>query len=227
MKTVEPSFGLPALWITRAEREKAELHGYTIVDPPSVIATHMTEILKQHGHELLDRQQVQSLINNLRETQPALVDEVFPKLFSIGDLQKILANLLKESVSIRDMVTIVETMADYASVTKNCDTLTEYVRQRSKRAISRKHFKDRTAQVITLDPRLEQIILEKLRQTEQGSFVALTPDQIHQVLGQLRKAIEENDTDRHHADCPHLALCPPSFQKNDRATGSGPYGIIL
>jgi len=191
IETIEPSFGLPALWITRTEREKAELHGYTIVDPPSVIATHLTEVLKQHGYELLDRQQVQSLINNLRETQPALVEEVFPKLFSIGDLQKILANLLKESVSIRDMVTIVETMADYAAVTKNCDTLTEYVRQRSKRAISRKHFKDKMAQVITLDPKLEQIILEKLRQTEQGSFVALTPDQIHQVLGQLRKAIED------------------------------------
>lgn len=191
IETIEPSFGLPALWITRTEREKAELYGYTIVDPPSVIATHLTEILKLHGHELLDRQQVQSLINNLHETQPALVDEVFPKLFSIGDLQKVLSNLLKESVSIRDMVTIVETMADYAPVTRNCDALTEFVRQRSRRTISRKHFKDKMAQVITLDPKLEQIIMEKLRQTDQGSFVALTPDQIHQVLGQLRTAIED------------------------------------
>ncbi len=189
--TTEPSYGLPALWITKSEREKAELHGYTIVDPPSVIATHLTEILKQHGHELLDRQQVQSLINNLRDSQPSLVEEVFPKLFSIGDLQKILSNLLKESMSIRDMVTIVETMADFASVTRNCDSLTEHIRQRSKRAISIKHFKNRLAQVITLDSKLEQLILEKLRQTETGSFVALSPDQIQQVLTQLRIAIEE------------------------------------
>lgn len=191
IETVEPSFGLPALWITKTEREKAELYEYTIVDPPSVIATHLTEILKRHGHELLDRQQVQDLINNLKETQPALVDEVFPRLFTVGDLQKVLSNLLKESVCIRDLVTIVETMADYAAVTKNCDALTEYVRQRCKRTISRKHFRDRTAQVITLDPKLEQIIIEKVRQTDQGSFVALTPDQIHQVLSQLRRAIED------------------------------------
>ncbi len=191
IKTIEPSFGLPALWINRSEREKAELLGFTIIDPPSVIATHLTEILKKHGHELLDRQMVQSLIENLRSSQPALVEEVFPKLFSVGDLQKILSNLLRESVSVRDMVTIVETMVDYSHVTKNCDALSEFVRQRLKRTITKKYFPKRTAQVITLEPNLEQIIIEKLRQTEHGSFIALSPDQIHQVLSGLKRSIEE------------------------------------
>jgi len=190
IKTIEPSFGLPALWINKSEREKAELHGFTIVDPPSVIATHLTEILKKHGHELLDRQQVQRLIENLKETQPSLVEEVFPKLFSSGELQKVLSNLLRESVSIRDMVTIVETMSDYSHVTKNCDALSEFVRQRLKRGITKKHFPRNIAQVITLEPNLEQIIIEKLRQTEHGSFIALSPDQIHQVLSGLKTAIE-------------------------------------
>ncbi|NLN45748.1 MAG: flagellar biosynthesis protein FlhA [Clostridiaceae bacterium] len=189
--TTEPSFGLPALWISKSEREKAETAGFTIVDPPSVIATHLSEILRRHAHELLDRQQVQVLVEHLKETQPTLVEEVFPKLYSLGDLQKVLAGLLREAVAIRDLTTIVETMADFASVTRNSDTLVEFVRQRLKRAISRKFIPGGKARVITLDPQLEQLILERLRNTDQGSFIALAPDQIQQVMRNLQTAVED------------------------------------
>lgn len=190
IETVEPAFGLPAIWITKTEREKAELAGYTIVDPPSVLATHLSELLKRHASELLDRQQVQTLIDNLRQSQPALVDEVIPKLFTLGEVQKVLAGLLREGVSIRDMGTILETLSDYAGATRSTDMLIEYSRQRLKRTISKRFVGDGKARVITLDPQLEQLIIERLRQTEQGSFVALSPDQIQRLLHNLRSALE-------------------------------------
>ena len=191
IETFDPSFGLPALWINKSEREKAELHGYTIVDPPSVIATHLSEILKRHGHELLDRQQVQSLIDHLRQSQPALVEEIFPKVFALGDLQKVLAGLLRESISIRDIGTIVETMADHAGQTRNSEQLVEFVRQKLRRSITRRYIKGNRVNVITLDPHLEQLIAERLRQSDQGSFVAFTPDQIQKVLSSLKDAVED------------------------------------
>ena len=191
IETFDPSFGLPALWISKNDREKAELHGYTIVDPPSVIATHLSEILKRHGYELLDRQQVQSLLDHLRQTQPALVEENFPKVFSLGDLQKVLSGLLRESISIRDIGTIVETMSDHAGTTRNPEQLVEYVRQKLRRSITRKHIQGNRVHVITLDPHLEQLIAERLRQSDQGSFVAFSPDQIQKVLGSLKTAVED------------------------------------
>jgi flagellar biosynthesis protein FlhA len=129
IETVEPTFGLPAVWILESEREKAELLGYTTVDAPSVIATHLTETIKQHSHELLNRQQVQTLVDNLKNTQPALVDEVVPKMFSLGEIQKVLANLLRENISIRDIGTIMETLADYGGMVRDIELLTEYVRK--------------------------------------------------------------------------------------------------
>jgi flagellar biosynthesis protein FlhA len=190
IETVEPAFGLPALWISRSEREKAELAGYTIVDPPSVLATHLSELLKRHANELLDRQQVQTLVDNLKQSQPALVDEVIPKLFTLGEVQKVVSGLLREGVSIRDMGTILETLSDYSGATRNPDMLIEYCRQRLKRTISKRFVGDGIARVITLDPQLEQLIIERLRQTEQGSFVALSPDQIQKLLHNLRSALE-------------------------------------
>ena len=190
VETVEPAFGLPAIWITKAERERAELSGYTLVDPPSVLATHLSEILKRHAHELLDRQQIQTLIEHLKLSQPALVEETVPKQFSLGEIQKILGGLLREGVSIRDMGTILETISDYAGVTRNPDLLIEYCRQRLKRSISKRFVQDGKARVVTLDPALEQLIIERLRQTEQGSFVALSPDQIQSLLRNLRHALE-------------------------------------
>ena len=138
--TFEPSFHLPAIWITEGQRERAESLGYTVVDPPSIIATHLTEIIRQHIAELLTRQDVQNLVNNLKETNPSLVDELIPKLLGLGEIQKVLQNLLKEGISIRDLLTIFETLADYAPSTRDTDILTEYVRQSLKRAISSKFF---------------------------------------------------------------------------------------
>ena len=118
METVDPTFGMPAIWIAKNMREKAEILGYTTIDPPSVIATHLTELIKHYGHEFLNRQQVQTLLDNLKVQQPALVDEVFPKMFSLGEIQKVLVNLLREGVPIRNMETIIETLADYGNLTK-------------------------------------------------------------------------------------------------------------
>jgi len=188
--TVEPTFGLPALWISKSDREEAEILGYSTVDPPSVIATHLTEIIKRYGHELLNRQQVQTLIDNLKKTQPALVDEVVPKLFSLGEIQKVLANLLSENVPIRDMATIVETLSDYGNLTRDTDLLTEYVRQALRRSISKRFIPDEVAYAITLDPSLEQLIIDSTKQSEHGAYLAIEPVQVHTIFDRLRAIIE-------------------------------------
>jgi flagellar biosynthesis protein FlhA len=188
--TVEPTFGLPALWIPKSEREEAEVLGYSTVDPPSVIATHLTEIIKRHGHELLNRQQVQILVENLGKTQPALVEEVVPKLFSLGEVQKILANLLSENVPIRDMATIIEALGDYGNITRDADLLTEYVRQALRRSISKRFVPDDVAYAITLDPSLEQLIIDSTKQSEHGSYLAIEPIQVHSIFDKLRAIIE-------------------------------------
>ncbi len=190
IETVEPTFGLPAVWILESERERAELLGYTTVDAPSVIATHLTETIKQHSHELLNRQQVQTLIENLKNTQPALVDEVLPKMFSLGEIQKVLANLLRENISVRDIGTIMETLADYGGMVRDVDLLTEYVRKNLYRSISKRFIPDNKARVITLDPMLEQLITEHTKQTEQGSYVALEQSHIQKIYLSLKAAIE-------------------------------------
>ncbi|MCR5476517.1 MAG: flagellar biosynthesis protein FlhA [Lachnospiraceae bacterium] len=174
--TFEPSFHLPAIWITEGQREKAESLGYTVVDPPSIIATHLTEIIRQHIAELLTRQDVQNLINNLKETNPSLVDELTPKLLGLGEIQKVLQNLLSEGISIRDLLTIAETLADYAQTTRDTDILTEYVRQALKRAVSARFFTpNETNYVMTLDPKIEQEIMGSVKQTENGAFLNLDP----------------------------------------------------
>lgn len=191
IKTTEPAFGLPALWITEAERERAETRGYTVVDCPSIIATHLTEVIKQNLHELLSRQDVQTLINNVNETHPTLIAELTPKLLSIGDIQKVLANLLKEGVSIRDLVTICETLADYATSIRDTDVLTEYVRQSLARAISKRLFMPGTNKVITLDPAMEQQIMSNVQHTEQGSYVALDPKVVQNMIAQLKREVSK------------------------------------
>ena len=184
--TFEPSFHLPAIWITESQRERAESLGYTVVDPPSIIATHLTEVIRQHIAELLTRQDVQNLINNIKENNSALIDELIPKLLGIGDIQKVLQNLLEEGISIRDMVTILETLADHAGVTRDTDILTEYVRQSLKRAISMKYFPaNETTQVITLDPKIEQEIMGSVKQTEQGAYLTLDPERTKLIMNSL------------------------------------------
>lgn len=186
--TFEPSFHLPAVWITEGQRERAESLGYTVVDPPSIIATHLTEIIKSHLAELLTRQDVQTLVNNLKETHPTLVEELVPKLLNIGEVQKVLQNLLSEGISIRDLVTIFETLADHAAITRDTDVLTEYVRQSLKRAISGKFFvTNETTSVVTLDPKTEQEIMGSVKQTEQGAYLTLQPEKTKRIL----KSVEE------------------------------------
>lgn len=181
--TFEPSFHLPAIWITEGQRERAESMGYTVVDPPSIIATHLTEIIRQYISELLTRQDVQNLINNLKETNPSLVEELVPKLLGLGEIQKVLQNLLKEGISIRDLLTIFETLADYATTTRDTDILTEYVRQSLKRAVSSKFFPaNETTSVVTLDPKLEQEIMASVKQTETGAYLTLDPEKTKAIM---------------------------------------------
>ncbi len=191
VKTIEPAFGLPAVWIGEGQKERAEMLGYTVVDPPSIVATHLTEVVKAHAHELLGRQDVQKLIDNLKEAYPALVDDVIPKQLSIGDVQKVLANLLKENVSIRDMVTIIETLADYAPITKDPDMLTEYVRQAMRRAISKRFISDKQAKVITLDNAIEQAIMESVQQTEYGAFLNIDPHSAQSIINSLLREVQK------------------------------------
>ena len=188
--TIDPAFGLPAVWVTENERERAELKGFTTIDAPSVIATHLMEVIKRHAHELMGRQQVQVLIDNLKTQQPALVDEVIPKLFTIGELQKILANLLREGISIRDIASILEILGDYGTLTRDLEQLTEYVRQNLKRAITQRFIPNNKARVITLDPAVEQMIAGSVRQTERGSYAAIEPVQIQKILVSAKKAVE-------------------------------------
>ena len=190
--TFEPSFHLPAIWITEGQRERAESMGYTVVDPPSIIATHLTEIIRGHISELLTRQDVQNLINNVKESNPVLVDELIPKLLGIGEVQKVLQNLLREGISIRDLLTIFETLADHAAVTRDTDVLTEYVRQSLRRAISAKFFTpNETTTVVTLDPKNEQEIMSSVKQTEQGSYIALDPERQRLIISALEQEIKK------------------------------------
>ncbi|NBG87584.1 flagellar biosynthesis protein FlhA [Isachenkonia alkalipeptolytica] len=190
VETVEPAFGLPAKWIKEEVREDAEMLGYTVVDPPSIIATHLTEVIKKHAHELLGRQDVQKLVDNVKESHPALVDELLPSQMSLGEIQKVLANLLKEGVSIRNFVTILETLADHINITRDTDMLTEYVRQGLGRAISKQFITNQPAKVITLDKGLEQTIMDSLQQTESGTYISMDPNIVQSVLNNLAKQIQ-------------------------------------
>ena len=190
--TFEPSFHLPAIWITEGQRERAESLGYTVVDPPSIIATHLTEIIRQHISDLLSRQDVQNLINNLKENNPSLVEELVPKLLGLGEIQKVLQNLLQEGISIRDLLTIMETLADYAPATRDTDILTEYVRQSLKRAISTKYFPNHeTTNVVTLDPKVEQEIMGSVKQTENGAFLNLDPNRSRAIIDSVGKEVQK------------------------------------
>lgn len=188
--TFEPSFHLPAIWITESQRERAESLGYTVVDPPSIIATHLTEVIKSHIAELLTRQDVQNLVNNIKESNPALVEELIPKLLGLGEIQKVLQNLLREGISIRDLLTIFETLADHAATSRDTDVLTEYVRQSLKRAISTKYFPaNEVTSVVTLDPKVEQDIMSSVKQTEQGAYLTLDPEKTRAIMDSVETEI--------------------------------------
>jgi len=191
VQTVEPAFGMPATWISENQRERAENLGYTVVDPPSVIATHLTEIIKKYAHELIGRQEVQTLVDNVKQSNPAIVEELIPKLLNFGEIQKVLANLLKEGVSIRDMVTILETLADYGNVTHDTDMLTEYTRQSLGRAISNRFIADGNNGILTLDPALEQMILESIQRNDAGAYITLEPQTTNSIINNLTRQIQK------------------------------------
>jgi flagellar biosynthesis protein FlhA len=195
IETTEPAFGLPAIWIDEVTKERAELSGYTVVDPPSVVATHLTEIIKKHTHELLGRQETKALIENVRESYPALVDDLIPSVLSVGDVQKVLAKLLREKISVRDLVTILETLADYGSYTKDPEILTEYVRQSLSRQITQQFTSlGDSLKVITVGPSVEKKIADSVQQSDQGSYLALDPSSsqiiYHRVSEQVSKLIQ-------------------------------------
>ncbi|TVY10641.1 flagellar biosynthesis protein FlhA [Paenibacillus cremeus] len=188
--TLEPAFGLPALWIDEATKERAELSGYTVVDPPSVVATHLTEVIKKHAHELLGRQETRALIENVKESYPALVDDLIPNTLNTGDVQKVLIKLLREKISVRDLVTILETLADYGSYTKDPEILTEYVRQALSRQITQQFTTSGdTLKVITVGPMLEKKIAESVQQSDQGSYVALDPTTSQVIFSRIGEQV--------------------------------------
>lgn len=188
---IEPAFGLPAVWVTAEEKQKAELMGYMIVDPPSVIATHLTEVLKQYAHQLLHREETQELIDNLKETHPNLVNELVPNLLTVGDIQKVLQNLLREQISIRDLAAIFETLADFAVYTKDPRVLTEYVRQSLTRQITEQYADNGVIQVLTAGATLEKGISDSLQQTETGApYLSMDPQMSRRITEALQMEIE-------------------------------------
>ena len=190
-ETMEPAFGLPALWIHEAYRERAELSGYTVVDPISVLATHLTEVVKGHCDELLGRQDVQTLIDSVKQDHPAVVSELVPAMLSVGDIQKVLVCLLKERVSVRDLVSIMETLADTATFTKDPEVLAEYVRRTLSRNISRQYIQNNTLTCITLDPQTENQIVSGVQHSDRGSFVNLDPGSMQQFINSLSSEIQK------------------------------------
>jgi flagellar biosynthesis protein FlhA len=191
LETIEPAFGLPALWIPEAQREQAEINGYTVVDAVSVLATHITEVIKSHADEILGRQETQNLIDNLKKTNASVVDEVIPDLMTVGEVQKVLANMLRERISIRDMATILEVLADYARATKDTEILTEYVRHAMARQITQQNIQNNILPCITLDPGIENKIAGAVQRTDRGSYVSLDPDSMQKLLAALNTELQK------------------------------------
>lgn len=188
--TREPAFGLPAWWVSAEDKEKAEQDGFTVVDPATVMATHLTEIIKKHAAEILSRQQLEIMLETVRQESPALVNEVVPGTIAPLDLKKILGNLLQEGVSIRDLTTILETVGNYGRLTKDTDTLTEYVRQALGRQISRTLSPEgKPVPALTLDRSVEEAVEKSLQQTEQGTFLAMEPKIAEGILAALKSEL--------------------------------------
>jgi flagellar biosynthesis protein FlhA len=188
IQTIEPAFGMPALWVNEEMKEEAELAGYAIVDPPSVVSTHLTEVIKRHAHELIGRQEVKSLVENVRETSPAVIEELIPQMMAIGEVQKVLMKLLKEKVSIRNLLVILETLADHSSQTKDPDVLTEYVRQALSRQITLQYtVQHEPLQVITAGASLEKKFAESVHRSEQGSYLSIDPETSQTIFQKIQE----------------------------------------
>src|SRR5699024_4614372 len=191
INTQEPAFGLPAKWISEDLKDEAEMFGYTVVDPPSVVSTHLTEVLKRNVHQLLGRQETKDLIDHLKEDYPILVDEVTPDPLGIGDVQKVLAKLLKENVSIRNLPVIFETLADYGKMTSDTDLLVEYVRQALSVQITKQYVTgEQMLSVITISQQVEQVMMNHIQQTEHGNYLALDPATQEKIVQNIYTQME-------------------------------------
>jgi flagellar biosynthesis protein FlhA len=210
-RTTEPVFGLPAIWIKTADKDQAQLYGYTVVENTTILATHISEIIKKHSHELLGRHELQQLLDNLSINCPKIVEELVPSQLSLGIVLRVIKNLLKENVSIRDLRSIVEILADYAVVSKDPDVLTEFVRQALCRYIvDQLKSDDDTLSVICLDRQLEEIVAESVQLSEQGSYLAIEPGTAQRILSNIRTAMEKfNQT----GSLPVL-ICSPSIRRH-------------
>ncbi len=191
IEAIEPAFGIPAKWISEDKKPKAELAGYTLVDPTSVIITHLAEIIRQHANELLTRQEVNNMLSNLRKTNETIVEDTVPGIITVSDLQKTLCNLLREGVPIRDLETILETLGDYGNAVKDTDMLTEYVRQALRRTISHRFAEAGQLKVITLDAHIENMIMNAVKKMEGGSYLALEPDIIQAIISASNEQIDQ------------------------------------
>ncbi|WP_226534707.1 flagellar biosynthesis protein FlhA [Fictibacillus halophilus] len=207
--TVEPAFGLPAIWIGEEMKERAEFSGYTVVDPPSVVSTHLTEIIKKHAHELIGRQETKQLVDHLKESYPAIVEEVTPDALTIGEIQKVLSKLLKERISIRNLAIIFETLADFAKMTKDTDLLTEYVRQGLSRQISKNYVaENEPLHVITLGGSVEKKIADSVQQTEHGNYLSLDPHDSQSIFDSITRELESGRS----FDQSIVILCSPAVR---------------
>ena len=191
IETREPAFNLPALWIPESRCENAQVAGYTVVDPSTVIATHLTEVFRRHLADFLGRQEVQALLDTLAKTSPKAVEDLVPNTLPLGSVQKVLQNLVRENVTIRDMLTIVETLDDYGAAVKNPDVLTEYVREKLARSIVKPYMDaEGTLAIVTLDPQADRTIQESLRQTDGGSYLSMNPLSAQHLVNNINKAVE-------------------------------------
>jgi len=191
IETIEPAYGIKGKWITENEKELAEVYGYTVIDALSVIVTHMSEVIKKHMHELLSRQDINTLLENVSKSNPAIVDDVIPNIISIADFQKILINLLNEGIPIRDLESILETLGDHGTSIKDTDMLTEYVRQKLKRTITRKYTDGNSIKVIALDQEIENIILNSAKKNEHGTYLAIDPQVVQTIVEKVTEQIEK------------------------------------
>lgn len=209
IETKEPAFGLPAKWITEETKDEAELLGYTVVDPPSVVSTHITEVIKKHAHTLLGREETKQLIDHMKDNYPILVEEVTPEPLSIGDVQKVLAKLLRENISIRNLPVIFEALADFGKMTNDTELLGEYARQTLAPQITRQYVgADGTLKVITISGRVETLISESVQQTEHGNYLSLDPDTQQTIIKEIHEEVEKVSMQEESA----IVICSPAIR---------------
>ncbi|MFO7752557.1 MAG: flagellar biosynthesis protein FlhA [Desulfobacteraceae bacterium] len=213
IETTEPAFKLPALWIPPEREEEAKFAGYTVVDNSTVIATHLTEVIRNNAHDLLGRQDVQHLLDNLAKTNPKAVEELVPDLLSVGIVQKVLQNLLRERISIRDLLSIVETLADYAPMGKDPELLTEYVRQRISKAMLAPYLREgKVLNVMILDRDLEETLMKNIKQTDHGAYLALEPGLVEKVVNATAREVEKVVA----TDTQPVIMCGPALRRHFR-----------